>query len=210
MDNALDAIVAFSTFSPDLVIVDISLNGDVSGIQLIHKINKIKRVPAIFLTANDKDEIFEKAKKTGPVSFLSKPLDPKTLERVVSLALISRPAETSQEQLNDGPSVAGFFFTKIGNRLKKVLKHDIAFVEVEGKYSCITVLDRKYHIKISLKDLHSRLPDKNFIRVSRNYVVNLDHVDNIDLQKLELSIGERRIPISRTFKEGLMSEIELI
>ena len=44
----------------------------------------------------------------------------------------------------------------------------------------------------------------------RNYVVNIAHVDNINLTNNELSIGGNNIPIGRTYKELLLSDLKML
>ena len=87
---------------------------------------------------------------------------------------------------------------------------DILFIEVEGKYSALQVRDRKYNVKASLKDLLHKLPSDRFVRVSRNFVVNLNQIQHIDTFQYTVKVGDLEIPISRTYKEELMRHINLI
>ena len=107
------------------------------------------------------------------------------------------------------PSV-NHIYTKVGNKLRKVLLDDILYIEVEGKYSALQVRDRKYNVKASLKDLLQKLPTNRFVRVSRNFVVNLSRIQHIDTFQYTVRVGEMEIPISRTYKEELMRHIHLI
>lgn len=102
------------------------------------------------------------------------------------------------------------FYTKIGNKLRRVNVEDIRYIEVEGKYSAIYVADRKFNVKASLKDLLAKLPFEGFVRVSRNYVINIEHIDHIDTFQYTIRIGEQEIPISRTYKENLMRHIQML
>ena len=101
-------------------------------------------------------------------------------------------------------------YTKVGNKLRKVPLDDILYIEVEGKYSALQVRDRKYNVKASLKDLLQKLPTDKFVRVSRNFVVNLSRIQHIDTFQYTVKVGEMEIPISRTYKEELMRHINLI
>ena len=101
-------------------------------------------------------------------------------------------------------------YTKVGNKLRKVSLDDILYIEVEGKYSARQVRDRKYNVKASLKDLLQKLPTNRFVRVSRNFVVNLKRIQHIDTFQYTVKVGDMEIPISRTYKEELMRHIHLI
>lgn len=101
-------------------------------------------------------------------------------------------------------------YTKVGNKLRKVKLDDILYIEVEGKYSALQVNERKYNVKASLKDLLHKLPANKFVRVSRNFVVNLKRIQHIDTFQYTIKVGDVEIPISRTYKEELMRHINLI
>ena len=122
-------------------------------------------------------------------------------EAITSLnGTVRKSANTEQFQL----------YTKIGNKLKRIDIDHIRYVEVEGKYCSIKVGDRRYNVKVSMKDLVARLRDPRFIRVSRNFVINMDLIEYIDTFNFSVKIDERDIPISRTYKDQLMARIELI
>ena len=124
-----------------------------------------------------------------------------TIMEVVEL--IQRRASTQYE-------VQDYIYTKVGNKLRKVSLDDILFIEVEGKYSALQVRERKYNVKASLKDLLHKLPSDRFVRVSRNFVVNLNQIQHIDTFQYTVKVGDLEIPISRTYKEELMRHINLI
>jgi hypothetical protein len=115
-----------------------------------------------------------------------------------------------EKQVRAGTPRLQHFYTKVGNKLRRVEVKDIRYIEVEGKYSAIHVAERKYNVKASLKDLLHKLPEQLFVRVSRNYVVNVDRIEHIDTFQYTVRIGELEIPISRTYKENLMQFIQLL
>ena len=118
--------------------------------------------------------------------------------------------EQTLEELETGRVKAKHFFTKVGNKLRRIHLSDVRFIEVEGKYSAIHVGERKYNVKASLKDLLLKLPAEDFVRVSRNYVINIDRVTHIDTFQFVIKIDQDEIPISRTYKDELMKRIQLL
>ena len=123
---------------------------------------------------------------------------------------ISEVVELVQRRASTQHVVQDYIYTKVGNKLRKVSLDDILFIEVEGKYSVLQVRDRKYNVKASLKDLLHKLPSDRFVRVSRNFVVNLNQIQHIDTFQYTVKVGDLEIPISRTYKEELMRHINLI
>lgn len=212
VDNAVDALVAFNLNQPDLIVLDIHLKGDTDGIQLAKKFHAISPVPVIFLTSHNTVEKFQEARQTNPYAYLTKPVEPLTLQTSIELALQQAkgaPAAGQSVRSEEG-SLTDAVFTKIGNKLKRIGIEHIQFIEVEGRYSSLVVDGRRYHLKISLRELLEKLPQDRFVRVSRNHVVQLAFIEDIDIQQFQLAIGEHVIPISRTYKDDLMGRINLI
>lgn len=102
------------------------------------------------------------------------------------------------------------FYTKVGNKLRRIDLSEIRFIQVEGKYSAIQLESRQYHVKASLKDLLMILASKEFVRVSRNFVVNLDHIDHIDVYQGTVHVAGEDVPVSRTYKDNLMKNVRLL
>ena len=123
---------------------------------------------------------------------------------------VAEVVELVQRRASTQHIVQDYIYTKVGNKLRKVSLNDILFIEVEGKYSALQVRDRKYNVKASLKDLLHKLPSDRFVRVSRNFVVNLNQIQHIDTFQYTVKVGDLEIPISRTYKEELMRHINLI
>lgn len=123
---------------------------------------------------------------------------------------VDEVVEALSQRLDAPEPSENHIYTKVGNKLRKVKLDDILYIEVEGKYSALQVNDRKYNVKASLKDLLHKLPPNRFVRVSRNFVVNLNRIQHIDTFQYTIKVGEVEIPISRTYKEELMRHINLI
>ena len=72
---------------PDLVIMDILLAGNLTGIETAAKLNKERSIPVIFLTAHAEKERIEEAKKAGTYGYLIKPYKDKELETTIEITL---------------------------------------------------------------------------------------------------------------------------
>lgn len=102
------------------------------------------------------------------------------------------------------------FYTKVGNKLRRIELDEIRYIQVEGKYSAIQLESRQYHVKASLKDLLLILASDEFVRVSRNFVVNLKHIDHIDVYQSTVHVAGEDVPVSRTYKDNLMKNVRLL
>jgi DNA-binding response OmpR family regulator len=69
------AIETARQFAPDLIIMDISLEGDIDGIDAMLKIREFSQVPVIYITGNSDPYHVERAKDTDPLDYLTKPIE---------------------------------------------------------------------------------------------------------------------------------------
>ncbi|MBE9068133.1 response regulator [Leptolyngbya cf. ectocarpi LEGE 11479] len=72
---------------PDLILMDIHLKGDMTGIEVSEKIKSDFQIPIIYLTANADSLTFQEAKQTDPYSYIIKPFEEKELGIAIEIAL---------------------------------------------------------------------------------------------------------------------------
>lgn len=87
VDTAEDAIVNAANLVPDLVLMDVRLDGAVDGIEAAATIKQRADIPVIFLTAHSDDETLTRAIGTAPLGYLVKPFRASELRCAIELAL---------------------------------------------------------------------------------------------------------------------------
>lgn len=92
-DRGEDAIDEIAEMSPDAVLMDITLKGELDGIETARLLNIRKKIPVIYLTAHYDDETIERSKTTNPYGFLLKPLNDRDLNSCLRMALYRFEAE---------------------------------------------------------------------------------------------------------------------
>jgi adenylate cyclase len=85
--SADDIFELIEEFDPHLVMMDIMLDGELSGIEATKIISEKYDLPVIFLTALTDEETLEKAKTTDAYGYLLKPFDEKTLHSTIEMAI---------------------------------------------------------------------------------------------------------------------------
>lgn len=85
---------------PDLVLMDVRLQGDVDGIQTAAALKNEWQVPVVFLTANANGETLRRALDTCPGGFLSKPYDQQSLLSGIEVALRRHDIESRLRDAN--------------------------------------------------------------------------------------------------------------
>ena len=83
-----DAIKKTEELSPDLVLMDILLKGDLNGIETAQKIRYLYKTPFIYLTGSHYKTIVEKAKTSKPSYYITKPFDDTEIKNAIQNALI--------------------------------------------------------------------------------------------------------------------------
>lgn len=87
------ALRLFREINPELLIVDINLKGDLTGIDIVEQLKKEgSDVPVIFLSGEQDSHMIQKAKSLGIVDYLLKPITSAGLKRSLEKASIRRKA----------------------------------------------------------------------------------------------------------------------
>jgi DNA-binding LytR/AlgR family response regulator len=205
------ALSLFEEHRPDLSVVDIYLQGKREGIEFAEAMNadETTRHPFIFLTNATDRHTFEAARITSPLSYLLKPFNELELQYAIELAVEKfTRTDNGYFTVNTGPVsvlLGDVFFVKRGNILAKVMLNDIKYIEVDGKYCKIAYGNDRFLIQKSLRQLQEQLPLKQFIRVHRNYLVNVKEILKINLQEHELALQDgSSLAFSRRYLDELM------
>lgn len=88
-----EAIAAATTTKPDLVLMDIILQGEVDGIEAAQHIRTKQGTPIVYLTANADENTLQQVKVTGPFGYILKPFKEKELRATIEIALSRHQAE---------------------------------------------------------------------------------------------------------------------
>jgi PAS domain S-box-containing protein len=93
VDTGEAAIRVAGQDSPDVILMDITLRGDLNGIDAAHRIWTQYRIPVIFLTAHSDDPTFERALKSEPFGYIIKPFEVLNLRKTIEMALYKHSTE---------------------------------------------------------------------------------------------------------------------
>lgn len=208
-DNGEDALKKMAILKPDIILLDIGLSGEMSGIETAKAIKKENQVPFIFLTALADTSTIEKAKLTEPYAYLVKPVKPETLYSTIEITLYNASQRKDPTPpLTEGLTFDDAIFVKTKNRMEKIMLKDILWVEASDIYALVVTNVGKHLLNTSLKVVEEKFPFTKFLRVHRSYIVNLEKIDAIEED--DLIILQQRIPVGKTFKERLMNKLSFL
>lgn len=211
-DNGADAIDCFDAQTPDMVLMDININGGLSGIDLARIFQGKREIPIIFITSFDDKATFDQAKLSSPFAYLIKPFEPNELERSMELALqkVYGEAENLFEDEKELLLATNCFFVKDRNKLVKLRQEDIFWVEVEDKYCILHTKNRKYTLRKSLKELAEKLDSSIFVQTHRSFIVNANQIEDIDLSLFIVRVNGNEVPLGRGHKDELINRLQML
>ena len=82
-----EALALVAKARPDLILMDIHIEGAMDGIEVAARIHETNPVPVIYLTAYSEDSTLERARKTRPYGYLIKPFSERELHATIQMAL---------------------------------------------------------------------------------------------------------------------------
>lgn len=212
-----EAVEKAQEFDLDLVMMDIMLKGEMSGIEAADIIRKKKSIPVIFLTAYTDRNTVDKAKETEPYGYIIKPFKEIDIQTAIEIALYKhcREMEVKKERdmyysMVEKQDSTDMMFVKANQRLVRIKYSEIYFIEALKDYVVINTLERRYTIHSTMKGIESKMPEKDFIRVHRSFIVRLDKIKEIDHSNVVLENDKKVVPVGGSYKELLQQRINMI
>lgn len=203
-DHADDAMKGIRNTQPDIALLDISIDGDVDGIELAEKINAEFGIPFIFLTSYTDKVTINRVKKCNPAGFISKPFQPHDLHSNIEIALYKTRSEATPP-LPGNDHEPDYFFIRQQNKMLKIAPRDIHFAEASDNYTYLHTATGRHLLSVTLKQVEDKLSGIGFIRIHKSYMVNLNHIDMI--AEGQVYCGEHRLTIGRAYKEKFMERL---
>lgn len=182
--NKHHALQAIDQTKPDLVLLDIHLQNPLDGIELAKLIDERSQVPYIFITANADLLIIKKATHTKAAAYITKPVKKTDLFAALQIALKS--IESTEVK---------FLQVKENGATVRIPHADILYIESSGNYINIYTKTQKILSRQSLDWAQEQLPEQQFLRVHRSFIVNVSAVQRFTTKSL--FIEETEIPVSR-------------
>ena len=193
--------------NPDLLFLDIEMPV-IDGFELLNKILHLN-FSVIFITAYSQYAL--KAFRFNALDYLVKPIDTTDLAEAVTKAEKKiKPTSTQLSLLQR--QMRGEIATKIAipgqNGVSFIELNEIVFVEASNNYSKLILTDKRiFTVSKTLKDVQEVLEESHFLRVHRQYIINLNHVKQFNRNEsiLIMDNGEH-LPIARNQKERLVEK----
>jgi two-component system, response regulator PdtaR len=95
-----EAVQLVLEIKPDLILMDINLQDDMTGIEATHEIQAQLNIPVVYITAYSDQKTRDRAQATNPAAFLEKPFSEKRLAEVIEQVLGRKRPQGEVSKLN--------------------------------------------------------------------------------------------------------------
>lgn len=200
--NPLNALAYVAEHDIDLIFLDIQMP-ELTGIQFVQSLSNS---PLIIFTTAYHDYGVE-SYEYNTVDYLLKPITYPRFLKAVNKAKnqfstkITNPYSTNEQNQKTTLTL------KSGSQTHLIHLENLKYVEGTGNYLTLHIDDgRKILILMTLKEVESILPDKQFIRIHKSYIISLSHL--MSYERHQVKIGNTILPVGMTFREHFFSRIK--
>ncbi len=205
VNNGKDTLNTLLEHEIDLILMDISIEGDMDGIQVAQKINQIHDIPIVFLTSYYDQATLDRAKKTQPAGYIVKPFDEKDLKVNIEIALAKKQKLKLTQQKNFN---ADKFFIRENKELLSIDLSEINWIEAFDNYAYIHSIKGKHLISHTLKSIEDKLADKGFVRIHRSHLVNFNKITSVS--EGFIYIEDKHLPLGKSYKQDFYNQLEML
>jgi len=202
------AIAAFEVLqreTVDLMFLDIKMP-QLLGTEFL---KTLRHPPQVIFTTAYREYALE-GFELDVVDYLLKPISLERLLRAINklplpsgrepIAVLSEPPSP--------PAQEAFLYFRVDRQMVKVLLNSILYVESLKDYVRIVTTARQYVTKQTVSSLERMLPESNFLRVHRSFIVALDKVEAY--RSDSLVTGSKELPIGRNYKHALQRLLQTL
>jgi len=191
-NNALKTKEVLKTEVVDLILLDIEMP-ILSGFDLLDNLEDKPEI--IFVTG--KTQYAFQAFDYEAVDYLQKPVDKNrfnvAIKKALDIHILKNEKSYSEDQ--------NYIFIKSNLKNYKLFLKEIKYVEAFGDYVKVYTDDQVYTVLSTMKGFEKKLPENQFMRIHKSYIVNLYRVKHYDAKTIW--IDDFQMPISRNRKKKL-------
>ncbi len=178
---------------------------DMTGIEFLDTINI---QPNVIIVSGKKDYAVD-AFQYDVTDYILKPISYSRFYKAVEKVEENQKSKEDKKTLSrDNEEM----FIKQNSAFIRLNYNDILYIEALENYVIVTTYSDKFTIHFTMKAILEKLPQNRFKRIHRSFIVNISRIKEIEdnCVAIELEDGKKILPIGKSYKDGLMGDINLI
>lgn len=200
-ESAGEAFGLINAHKVDLIFLDINMP-EISGLSFARSINP--EIKIIFTTAY-RDYAVD-GFDLQAVDYLLKPISFERLLRAVNTFSNMHFRKGVHQFSSDKEVQQDFMFVRADRKMIRINFADIYFIESLKDYLKIHIRNGSVLIRETISNIEKELPDSNFMRIHRSFIVSLTSLDSYTNEHLE--VAGKALPISRSYKSAVLEKLE--
>lgn len=203
--DAMKALQELRNSTVDLMFMDIQMP-QITGIEFL---KTLKNPPKVIITTAYRQYALE-GFELDVVDFLLKPI---TFERF--LKAVNKYYEINSDEYTNGSPVMHnnnhseepFIYVKENKKVLKVQLDEILYLEGLSEYVQIHTENKKIVTKNSMTNMADKLPDSEFMRIHKSYIVSMSKIQAFTTSSVE--IPGKKLPIGRSYKNSVIEALQV-
>lgn len=196
--NAVEAINFLYKHEVDLMFLDIHMP-ELNGLEML---KTLPSPPKVIVTTAYSEFALE-SYEFGIVDYLLKPIAFPRFLKAVNRVIEQAPANTSLQTTpapvaDSSPKAEEYLFLKENQITHKVFLNDILFIQAYGNYLKFFTEQKMIMVAETMKSINEKLPESQFMRVHKSYIVSLAKIDQIEGNQIRLK--DEVVPIGNKYR----------
>lgn len=206
--NGFEAVKEITEQDPDLAFLDIQMP-KLNGFEVLELIDK--KITVVFVTAYDQYAL--KAFEVHAVDYLLKPFSRQRFDEALEHAKASSisksfpPIHEIATITQSGDRALERLLVREGPHVHVLPVETVDYVEAQDDYIRIQAGGRSYLKQMTLSELETQLDRKQFLRIHRSYILNIERMTKIELYAKDSRVvilkDGKRLPVSRSGYEKI-------
>jgi two-component system, LytTR family, response regulator len=195
--NAIQAFTFLQQQPVDLLFLDIrmpQLNGN-------DFLKTLKNPPKVIFTTAYSEYAVE-GYELDAVDYLMKPIPFDRFLKAVNKAYQQASVKNNIHIPAEEKKSDSFVYFRADRKMVKVMLQDISYIESMKDYVKVFTCNGTIITKQSISSVEAMLPEKNFIRTHRSFIVSLDKIKTFTAELIE--IDKTEVPIGKLYRNGVM------
>ena len=198
--NPLDAIQILNNQPVDLIFLDIQMP-EMSGTEFL---KTLTHQPIVVFTTAYREYAIE-SYELDVVDYLLKPFSFERFVQAVNKARQLQQLKTVDQPLTRTTQEEQYLLVKSEHKIYRVLYSDIAYIQSMREYVAYYTPSGRIMSLGSLKGLEEKLPNDQFIRIHKSYIVATRKVTALEGNMVH--VGKERLPIGASYREAVLAAL---